>query len=134
MTDNLLTYLRDLDGSGSLHACLKGDPGAIAFVNRGTARETFLVMLADAERFEAEYDGDETGGSTSYHLHLGRGFEELAEVLGISPGYMQDCKAAIDTALAACPGHVASDADPKVCRHCGTHVDEERPDDEEQQP
>jgi hypothetical protein len=27
----------------------------------------------------------------------------------------------------ACPGHIASDGDPKVCRHCGTHVDEERP-------
>lgn len=25
-----------------------------------------------------------------------------------------------------CPGHVASDADPKVCGHCGTHVEEER--------
>lgn len=25
-----------------------------------------------------------------------------------------------------CPGHVASDDDPKVCRHCGTHVDELR--------
>lgn len=22
-----------------------------------------------------------------------------------------------------CPGHVASDDDAKVCRHCGTHVD-----------
>jgi hypothetical protein len=29
-----------------------------------------------------------------------------------------------------CPGHVASDDDPKVCRHCGTHVDEERPPDD----
>lgn len=28
-----------------------------------------------------------------------------------------------------CPGHVASRADPKVCRHCGVHVDELRPDD-----
>jgi hypothetical protein len=26
-----------------------------------------------------------------------------------------------------CPGHVASDGDPKLCRYCGTHVDEERP-------
>lgn len=39
---------------------------------------------------------------------------------------------AIDGALQAagvtldCPGHVASDDDPKVCRHCGTHVDEYR--------
>ena len=27
-----LVYLRDIDGTGSLHPCLKGDPGAIAFV------------------------------------------------------------------------------------------------------
>lgn len=30
----------------------------------------------------------------------------------------------------ACPGHVASDHDPKVCRHCGTHIDSLRPDDD----
>ena len=29
-----------------------------------------------------------------------------------------------------CPGHVASD-DPKVCRHCGTHIDSLRPPDDE---
>lgn len=34
------------------------------------------------------------------------------------------------TADNECPGHQASDDDPKVCRHCGTHVDAERPDDE----
>jgi len=27
-----------------------------------------------------------------------------------------------------CPGHVASDDNSKVCRFCGTHVDDERPD------
>lgn len=32
-----------------------------------------------------------------------------------------------------CPGHVASDSDPRVCRHCGTHVDEYR-DEPEQAP
>ena len=26
----------------------------------------------------------------------------------------------------ACPGHVASAADPKVCAHCGVHIDELR--------
>lgn len=26
-----------------------------------------------------------------------------------------------------CPGHVASDADPKICAHCGTHIDSLRP-------
>lgn len=22
-----------------------------------------------------------------------------------------------------CPGHIAADADKKICRHCGTHID-----------
>jgi len=26
-----------------------------------------------------------------------------------------------------CPGHVASEADPKVCLHCDTHIDSLRP-------
>lgn len=26
-----------------------------------------------------------------------------------------------------CPGHVASDYNPKVCKHCGTHIDSLRP-------
>lgn len=26
-----------------------------------------------------------------------------------------------------CPGHTASDNDPKVCRHCGVHIDSLRP-------
>ena len=30
-----------------------------------------------------------------------------------------------------CPGHVASDRDPKVCKHCGVHVDSMRPPDDE---
>lgn len=29
-----------------------------------------------------------------------------------------------------CPDHTASDADPKVCRYCGVHVDSFRPDEE----
>jgi hypothetical protein len=29
-------------------------------------------------------------------------------------------------ALTDCPGHVASDLNPKVCRYCATHVDGER--------
>ena len=31
----------------------------------------------------------------------------------------------------ACPGHVASHGDPKVCGRCGTHIDSLRPPDEE---
>ncbi|HEV7345746.1 MAG TPA: hypothetical protein VGN60_08980 [Devosia sp.] len=26
-----------------------------------------------------------------------------------------------------CPGHVASESDPRVCKHCSTHIDELRP-------
>lgn len=41
--------------------------------------------------------------------------------------------AAIDAALseaeAACPGHVASAIDPKICGRCGVHIDSLRPDD-----
>jgi hypothetical protein len=29
-----------------------------------------------------------------------------------------------------CPGHVASDDNPKVCARCGVHIDELRPADE----
>ncbi|RUY12614.1 hypothetical protein EOA25_02860 [Mesorhizobium sp. M2A.F.Ca.ET.040.01.1.1] len=30
-----------------------------------------------------------------------------------------------------CPGHIASDRDPKVCGRCGIHIDELRPDEED---
>lgn len=32
----------------------------------------------------------------------------------------------------ACPGHVASRGDPKVCGRCGTHIDSLRPPDEDE--
>lgn len=38
---------------------------------------------------------------------------------------------AIGDAEDNCPGHVASDADPKVCRHCGVHIDSLRPSEDE---
>lgn len=31
----------------------------------------------------------------------------------------------------ACPGHVGSQADPKICSRCGIHIDDLRPDDTE---
>jgi hypothetical protein len=31
----------------------------------------------------------------------------------------------------SCPGHVASDTDPKICGRCGVHIDSLRPDDGE---
>jgi len=30
-----------------------------------------------------------------------------------------------------CPGHIASDNDPKVCKWCGVHIDELRPPEED---
>lgn len=32
-----------------------------------------------------------------------------------------------------CPTHVASDEDAKVCRNCGTHIDELRPDQDQEE-
>jgi hypothetical protein len=34
----------------------------------------------------------------------------------------------------ACPGHVASPGDPKVCARCGVHIDTFRPDDDDAGP
>jgi hypothetical protein len=34
----------------------------------------------------------------------------------------------------ACPGHVASAIDPKVCAHCGVHIDELRPPEDDRVP
>lgn len=31
-----------------------------------------------------------------------------------------------------CPGHVASKADPKICHHCGIHIDSLRPPEDEE--
>lgn len=30
----------------------------------------------------------------------------------------------------ACPGHVASDSDPKICGRCGVHIDSLRPEED----
>lgn len=32
----------------------------------------------------------------------------------------------------ACPGHIASENDPKICGRCGTHIDGLRPDEDNQ--
>lgn len=39
--------------------------------------------------------------------------------------------AAVPSDEQSCPGHVASDSDPKVCGRCGIHIDSLRPDDGE---
>ena len=31
-----------------------------------------------------------------------------------------------------CPGHVATDHDPKVCARCGVHIDDLRPPDDDE--
>lgn len=33
MTDESRVFLRDVDGTGSLHVCAEGDPGAHEFIN-----------------------------------------------------------------------------------------------------
>lgn len=43
----------------------------------------------------------------------------------------QSSEALIAELQESCPGHVASDADPKICGRCGIHIDSLRPDDPE---
>lgn len=40
-----VTFLRDVDGTGSLHPCGEGDPGAIAYVPAETKEEVAGVEL-----------------------------------------------------------------------------------------
>ncbi len=42
-----VVYLRDLDGSGSMHVCAKGDPGALPYVYDGDFAGVYAVSLAD---------------------------------------------------------------------------------------
>lgn len=42
-----VVYLRDLDGSGSMHVCAKGDPGAEPYVYDGDFAGVYAVSLAD---------------------------------------------------------------------------------------
>lgn len=67
--------------------------------------------------WSAHFDGDEPNDDG--HMTMGYGATE---------------RDAIDDLIAQtdddCPGHVASDSDPKVCGRCGTHIDSLRPDDQ----
>jgi hypothetical protein len=49
-----VAWLRDIDGTGSLHPCAKGDPGAIEFrpASAITALEGEVAMLRDALHIE----------------------------------------------------------------------------------
>lgn len=44
--DDLCIYARDLDGTGSMHICSKGDPGAVWFIREDVVAE----MVADQKR------------------------------------------------------------------------------------
>ena len=62
-----------------------------------TIRETFLNMIADADKFEEEYDGDMGGGNTTYHTSLGgRQLEELCETIGIKTNWGESIGDAIN--------------------------------------
>lgn len=49
-----IVYLRDLDGTGSLNACSKGDPGAIAHVPIDLADNMDRDLSEGIESFEIE--------------------------------------------------------------------------------
>lgn len=40
---------------------------------------------------------------------------------------MEQCRGRLLVDEESCPGHVASDADPRTCGRCGVHVDSLRP-------
>ena len=50
----LTQFLRDVDGTGSLHPCLEGDPGAIEFVRMEYARGVVLGDLSERPSAVAE--------------------------------------------------------------------------------
>lgn len=49
-------YLRDIDGTGSLHVCSKGDPGAICYTPealKGDLLEALDAILAHTDGWDA---------------------------------------------------------------------------------
>lgn len=72
-------------------------------------------------------------GSETYGFRLTkRGMTQIErhKSTGIGEAMLQ-AQATLMTHGNNCPGHVARDDDPKVCRHCGIHINEERPDEPE---
>lgn len=72
------------------------------------ARECFLNMLAEARRWDVDYDGDEVNGrAVSYVTHFievdGFAFDQLAEALGIKPAFMQTMEDTVRRAIAEPP-------------------------------
>lgn len=56
-------YLRDIDGTGSLHVCSKGDPGAIKYIpaecpHEIVPRQKFVDILGRVwdDTYESDYD------------------------------------------------------------------------------
>lgn len=51
-------YMRDVDGTGSLHPCSKGDPGALAYVPAETSAEVEGIDLWPTEQFvSVDFEG-----------------------------------------------------------------------------
>lgn len=53
-----VAYLRSVDGTGSLHPCLKGDPGAIAYVPADTVKDVDGVDLWPTHQDVPDFEGD----------------------------------------------------------------------------
>lgn len=52
-----VVFLRDVDGTGSLHPCLKGDPGAIAYVPVDTEDDVDGVDLWPTRQNVPDFEG-----------------------------------------------------------------------------
>lgn len=71
-------------------------------INREDAREAFLGLIADAEKFVEHPDGDETGDVTTFEIVTGwRQLAELAKALGIEPAYGESIGQTIERAVQA---------------------------------
>lgn len=86
MSDTPIAWLRDLDGTGSLHVCADGDPGAIpvyaaadsAAERRGYARG--LREAAEVAREHGEFCHNEAHHGGSHDLYeRARGAAYIAE-------------------------------------------------------
>ena len=85
-----------------LHALSPKPPADDTGAAIAVARECFLNMVADAQKWEVDVDGDvDADGhqtiTVTYHLVVdGFSFEQLPEALGIRPKYMETMQDAIE--------------------------------------
>lgn len=93
-----------------------------------------LAWISTVERSSAETLGRVHGARFDYR---GGAYEmRLGGVAGTSTmsrdaakeSWLRAARKRVARGQDACPGHVASPADRKVCRRCGIHIDELRPD------